>query len=137
MKWNSWGKTELTVTEWFHHIQFTHNLINDGKDEDISKVDSLEEGKSKFLKFIVNFNSQEDVFNLLQWIKFNDTNTFLTNHLEIENQLVEENISKTTEDDEEILHDDMNIVDFDSDLDQETDAILSQREIVQNQESTL
>ena len=126
-------------TNLFHHIQITHNLINNDKDEEISKVDTLEEGKSKFLKFIVNFNSQEDVFNLLQWIKLNDTNTFLTNNPEIENQLlvVEENTKTNEDDEEEILHDDMNIVDFDSDLDQETDPVLTHRKIIQDQEITV
>ena len=88
-------------TNLFHHIQNTHNLMNDQeiKLEAISEVDTLEEGKSRFLQLIVNFNSQNDVFNLLQWIKCNDTNTFMiTNDQEIENQLlvVEENKSKTT-----------------------------------------
>ena len=52
--------------------------------EAIPNIDSLEDGKSRFLELIVNFNSQEDVFNLLQWIKLNDTNSFMTNHQEIE-----------------------------------------------------
>ena len=43
----------------------------------------------------MNFNSQEDIFNLLQWIKCNNTNTFMTNHHEIENEvmIVEENVN--------------------------------------------
>ena len=69
-------------TNLFHHIQDTHNLTNDKeiKSEAIANVNTLEEGKSKFLQFIVNFNSQDDVFNLLQWIKFNDANILMTNH---------------------------------------------------------
>ena len=60
----------------FYHIQNTHNL---------TKVVTLEEGKSRFLQLIVDFNSQEDIFNLLQWIKHNDISTFLSNHPEIDN----------------------------------------------------
>ena len=67
-------------TNLFHHIQNTHNLKNDmeiqSEEAAVLKVDTLEEGKSRFLKFIVDFNSQEDVFNLLQWIKSNDTKYF-------------------------------------------------------------
>ena len=54
-------------TDLFHHIQNTHNL---------TKVVTLEEGKSRFLQLIVDFNSHEDIFNLLQWIKHNDMSTF-------------------------------------------------------------
>ena len=66
----------------FHHIQNSHNLMNEEEiqSEAIANVGTLEEGKSRFLQFIVNFNSQEDVFNLLEWIKCNDTNTFITKH---------------------------------------------------------
>ena len=66
----------------FHHIQNSHNLMNEEEiqSEAIANVGTLEEGKSRFLQFIVNFNSQEDVFNLLEWIKCNDTNSFITNH---------------------------------------------------------
>ena len=69
-------------TNLFHHIQNTHNLVNDQEiqSEAIENVDSSEEGKSRFLQWIVNFNSQEDVFNLLQWIKYNDNNTLLNYH---------------------------------------------------------
>ena len=76
-------------TNLFHHIQNTHNLINNQEIqlEAIPKVDTLEEGKSRFLQLIVNFNSQEDVFNLLEWIKCNDTNSFITNHQGIENEI--------------------------------------------------
>ena len=72
----------------FHHIQNSHNLMNEEQiqPEAIANVGTLEEGKSRFLQFIVNFNSQEDVFNLLEWIKCNDTNTFITNHQGIENE---------------------------------------------------
>ena len=49
-----------------------------------SKMESLEEGKSKFLHLMSNFESQNDAINLLFWIKCNDTKTFLDNH-EIEN----------------------------------------------------
>ena len=85
----------------FHHIQNAHNLMDD-QSEEIAKVDTLEEGKSRFLQLIVKFNSKEDVFNLLQWIKFNDTNTFMTNHQEIENEVlfIEENVSETTKDED-------------------------------------
>ena len=55
-------------TNLFHHIQNTHNVINDEKIQKEANVNTLEEGKSRFLQLIVNFNSQEDVFNLLQWI---------------------------------------------------------------------
>ena len=68
-------------TSLFHHIQNSHNLMN---------VDTLEEGKSRFLQLIVNFNSQEDVFNLLEWIKCNDTNSFITNYQGIETHIVAE-----------------------------------------------
>ena len=122
----------------FHYIQNTHNLKNDIEIQSvaaISKVDTLEEGKSRFLQFIVDFNSREDVFNLLQWIKSNDTNTFMTyNPQEIDNQVhvFEENISKTTEvDDEKILHEeDIGNADSNSevDLDQEHNFILTQGE---------
>ena len=63
-------------TNLFHHIQNTHNLVTDKETPPtaITNVDTLEEGKSRFLQLIVKFNSQEDVFNLLQWIKFNNTN---------------------------------------------------------------
>ena len=46
-------------TNLFHHIQNTHNLINNQENEiqseAIENVDSLEEGKSRFLQWIVNF----------------------------------------------------------------------------------
>ena len=98
----------FSQTNLFHHIQNTHNL-DDMNDKEIihseagisNIIDTLEEGKSRFLQLIVNFNSQEDVFNLLKWIKSNNTNTFIANHHEgIENQL-EENVSKTFEEDDE------------------------------------
>ena len=96
-------------TDLFHHIQNTHNLMNNQEiqSEGIPNVATLEDGKSRFLELNVNFNSQEDVFNLLQWIKFNDTNSFMTNHQEIQNEVLfyEENVSKISEDDDEkILH---------------------------------
>ena len=137
-------------TELFHHIQNAHNLVNDKEIQPtaIANVETLEEGKSRFLQLIVNFNSQEDVFNLLQWIKYNDTNIFMSNHKEIENEdydtntfmtnhheienevLVVENVSKTTEDnDGTTSHEDINNPDSNSvtDLDQESDEILIQR----------
>ena len=62
-------------TDLLDHIQITHN----SEEEKIQpEVDSLEEGKLKFLQWIVNFKSQEDVFNLLYWIKCSDTNIFVT-----------------------------------------------------------
>ena len=69
----------------------------------------------------------------MQWIKFNDTNSFMTNHQEIQKQALvyEENVSKTTEDDaEKILYEDMANTESISieDLDQETDVILTQRD---------
>ena len=73
-------------TNLFHHIQNTHNLTNDTDIQSEvanSKVVTLEEGKSRFLQLIVAFNSHEDIFNLLQWIKHNDMSTFLANHPEI------------------------------------------------------
>ena len=137
-------------TDLFHHIQNAHNLVNDEEIQPttITNVDTLEEGKSRFLQFILNFNSQEDVLNLLQWIKYNDNNTFMSNHCDMKNEnfdtnrfmknhyeienevLVVENVSKTTEDnDEKILHEDIDNSDSNSiieDLDQGTDAILTQ-----------
>ena len=122
-------------TNLFHHIQNTHNLINNEKiqSEAIPSVDTLEEGKSRFVQLIMNFNYQEDVFNLLQWIKFNHTNTFMTNPQEIENEVLtfEENVRKTTIDcynEENILHEEMDNSDSNlvSDLDQESDVILTQ-----------
>ena len=98
----------FSQTNLFHHIQNTHNL-DDMNDKEILQsearisniIDTLEEGKSRFLQLIVNLKYQEDVFNLLQWIKSNNTNTFIANHHEgIENQL-EENVSKTFEEDDE------------------------------------
>ena len=35
-------------TNLFHHIQNTHNLLND-QSEEIANIDTLEEGKSRFL----------------------------------------------------------------------------------------
>ena len=124
-------------TSLFHHIQNFHNLKNDEEiqSEAIENVDTLEEGKSRFLQLIVNFNSKEDVFNFLQWIKSNDTNTFITNHQEKVNQrlVFEENISITSiEDDaENILHENLNSADSNSeaDLEEETNVILTQKEI--------
>ena len=52
-------------TNLFHHIQNTHNLMNDEKIQKEANVNTLEEGKSRFLQLIVNLNSQ-DVCNLLQ-----------------------------------------------------------------------
>ena len=120
----------------FHHIQNTHNFKNDEKikKEGIVNVNTLEEGKSRFLQLILNLNSQEDVFNLLQWIKFNDTNVFMTNHEEIENEVLvyEENLNKTTKDDddneENTLNDDMDNSDSNLDLGHETEDILIQRD---------
>ena len=51
-------------TSLFHHIQNTHNLTNDQEIQSEGNVNTLEEGKSRFLQFIENFNAQEDVFNL-------------------------------------------------------------------------
>ena len=139
-------------TNLFHHIQNTHNLVTDKETPPtaITNVDTLEEGKSRFLQLILNFNSQEDVFNLLKWIKFNDTNdafmsnyqelknenydtnTFMTNHHEIEKEFLIVEKSKTTEDDDEkISHEDMQNSDSISvtDLDQETDVILNQTDL--------
>ena len=48
-------------TNLFHHIQNSHNLINE--EEIRSNVDTLEEGKSRFLQLIVNFKSEKDIFN--------------------------------------------------------------------------
>ena len=122
-------------TNLFHHIQNTHNLVNDHS-KVIENVDSLEEGKSRFLQLIVNFKSEKDIFNLLQWIKSNDTNTFITNHQRIENEylmdIVEDNISKTSEEYEEkiLLEDILNTgTNSKDDLDQETDVILTQEDI--------
>ena len=121
-------------TNLFHHIQDTHNLTNDKeiKSEAITYVNTLEEGKSRFLQFIVNFNSQDDVFNLLQWIKFNDANILMTNHQKFENQFqtVGEKISKSIEEDhEKILHDNMDNTDSYSEYNQENDLIFTQRDI--------
>ena len=124
-------------TSLFHHIQNSHNLKNDEEiqSEAIENVDTLEEGKSRFLQLVVNFNSKEDVFNFLQWIKSNDTNTFITNHQEKVNQrlVVEENISITSKEDdaENILHENLNSADSNSeaDLEEETNVILTQKEI--------
>ena len=43
-------------TNLFHHIQDTHNLTNDKeiKSEAIANVNTLEEGKSRFLQFLVH-----------------------------------------------------------------------------------
>ena len=131
-------------TNLFHHIQNTHNLINEEiiQSEEIANVDTLEEGKSRFVQLIMNFNSQEDVFNLLQWIKCNDTNAFITNHQDIENKhlIVIENVSKINKEDdneENILHEETDNTDSNSliDLDQETDVILTEGKIVYDLES--
>ena len=119
-------------TNLFHHIQNTHNLTNDIENQSEvtnSKVDTLEEGKLRFLQLIVDFNSQEDVFNLLQWIKLNDANTFMTNHEKVNNQflILEKNISTNTteEDDEMVLYDDMDNTDSFSKVDLLSSSIFS------------
>ena len=50
-----------------------------------TKMESLEEGQSKFLQLMSNFESRKDAINLLFWIKCNDTKTFWDNH-EIESE---------------------------------------------------
>ena len=65
------------------HIQTVHEGENPNEPEEL---ESLEDGKSKFLKFIANFKSQKDARNFLYWIKFNDANLFLTTKQEIENE---------------------------------------------------
>ena len=104
-------------TNLFHHIQNTHNL---------TKVVTLEEGKSRFLQLIVDFNSHEDIFNFLQWIKHNDMSRFLANHPEIDNQFstFEDNLGETNEEEDIDNTDSNSVVDFD----QENDVILTQRE---------
>ena len=104
-------------TNLFHHIQNTHHL---------TKVVTLEEGKSRFLQLIVDFNSHEDIFNLLQWIKHNDMSTFLANHPEIDNQFstFEDKIGETTKEEDIDNTDSNSVVDFD----QENDVILTQRD---------
>ena len=108
-------------TSLFHHIQNTHNLTNDTEmQSEVAKlkVFSLEEGKSRFLQLIVDFNSHEDIFNLLLWIKHNDINTLLANHLEIDNQFPA--FGKTTKEE--------HMDNTDSNSDQENDVILTQRD---------
>ena len=34
-----------------------------------ARVETFEEGKSKFVQFMTNFNSEDDAFSLLNWIK--------------------------------------------------------------------
>ena len=123
-------------TNLFQHIQNSHNILNDEEiqSESIANVDTLEEGKSRFLQLIVNFKSKDDVFNLLQWIKSNDTNTFITNHQGIENEylVVKDNVSKMSEEYEEksLLEDIVNAEsNSEDDLNQETDVILIQEDI--------
>ena len=57
------------------HIQNVHERENPNEPVEL---ESLEDGKSKFLKLMSNFKSQEDAFNLLYWIKCNNTDIFLT-----------------------------------------------------------
>ena len=61
--------------ELLEHIQNVHEGENQNKPKEI---ESLEDGKSKFLDLLSNFKSQEDAFNLLYWIKCNNTDIFLT-----------------------------------------------------------
>ena len=65
------------------HIQNVHEGENPNEPEEL---ESLEDGKSKFLKLMSNFKSQEDACDFLYWIKCNDTNLFLTTKEEIENE---------------------------------------------------
>ena len=46
-----------------------HADIHSEKSE--SKLNSFEEGKSKFLPFMTSFNSEDDAFRLLDWINEN------------------------------------------------------------------
>ena len=73
----------LTRDDLLEHI-YTDVQHMAGKTIPESKMESLEEGKSKFLHLMSNFESQKDAIKLLFWIKCNDTKTFLDNH-EIEN----------------------------------------------------
>ena len=58
-------KNSTQQTNLFHHIQNAHILVNDKEIQSTAitnVVDTLEEGKLRFLQLILNFNSQ---FNLL------------------------------------------------------------------------
>ena len=72
----------LTRDNLLEHIHSVQHIAEKAIPE--SKMESLDEGKSKFLHLMTNFESQKDAVNFLFWIKCNDTKTFLDNH-EIEN----------------------------------------------------
>ena len=71
---------DLVFDEYEHelleHIQNVHEGENQNKPDE--EIESLEDGKSKFLDLMSYFKSQEDAFNLLYWIKCNNTDIFLT-----------------------------------------------------------
>ena len=68
----------LTRDDLLEHIHSIEHMAEKAIPE--SKMESLDEGKSKFLHLMTNFESQKDATNFLFWIKCNDTKTFLDNH---------------------------------------------------------
>ena len=98
-----------TKNDLLKHIQSDHNLIEENPNQSEVKVKNLEEGKSKFLQFVNNFDSDKDAFSLLHWIKYNDTKKFLTKNKKFQKSFLDisdDNLRQEPFEDDQILVED-------------------------------
>ena len=68
-------QNEIDLLEHIKNIQ--HEGEKEIPNHSEMNLESLEEGKSKFLQLLVGFKSKDDALNLLYWIKCNDINISL------------------------------------------------------------
>ena len=73
------------------HNKYVHDYDEEMQMYSEARVETFEEGKSKFVQFMTNFNSEDDAFSLLNWIK----NSLTLENLRLIFQYDERNNSNT------------------------------------------